>query len=191
MDDIKRDIGAYLFCVTDPKSSSNNKICKGIYNKINKLKSDQKEHMFDCLNNMNELNMTLDKNIQCANAKNINQQEIYLYDYDDLILYKDPKNKNITFCFTKDEVNYLKDINPYTNEKFSDDFLKYVKTVNSEDVKSLREYIENEIDDVKYKKQQEGQIFISGSGRMCVCYFLGYISNVYSQKYIKENRNSI
>jgi hypothetical protein len=155
MDDIKRDIGAYLFCVTDPKSSSNNKICKGIYNKINKLKSDQKEHMFDCLNNMNELNMTLDKNLQCANAKNINQQEIYLYDYDDLILYKDPKNKNITFCFTKDEVNYLKDVNPYTNEKFSDDFLKYVKTVNSEDVKSLREYIENEIDDVKYKKQQE------------------------------------
>jgi hypothetical protein len=41
------------------------------------------------------------------------------------------------------------------------------------------------------KIDREGQIFISGSGRMSVCYFLGYISNVYSQKYIKENRNSI
>ena len=156
MEDIKRDIELYLFCITDPSSSNvSNKVCKGIYSKINKLKSVQKEQIIDCINETNKYNMKISKDLECSNIKNINQQEIYLYDYNDLILYKDPKQKNVTFCFTKDELQYLTDTNPYTKQKFSKDFLNHVKNIKSQHTKSLREVIEDEVEDIKYKEQQD------------------------------------
>ena len=67
--------------------------------------------------------------LECTNDKNIAQQEIGLFEYDDIILYKEGQ---LTFCFTKDELPYLSNKNPWSTKPLSQEFKDYIKTLKEE-----------------------------------------------------------
>jgi hypothetical protein len=70
-----------------------------------------------------------------------------------LILYKEGQ---LTFCFTKDELPYLTNKNPWSTKSLSPEFKDYLKTLKEEPSISLREYIDN----LEHKEKSEEDVVL-------------------------------
>jgi hypothetical protein len=139
VEQLKHDIDLYEFCFVNYKQGISKSECPLIYKRIKKLNEEDQNEIYDYIDLKNKKYIKNKYGEECTNEKNINQYELGLFEYDDLVFYKEG---TLTFCFTKDEIPYIKDINPYTRVPLTPEFIEYIKETKSQPILSIKEYID-------------------------------------------------